>query len=40
MVDDVSLVNFSFSPEFSKAIEAETDSRQEAKQAEYCRESL
>ena len=34
-VDDVSLVNFSFSPEFSKAIEAKQIAEQEAKQAEF-----
>jgi regulator of protease activity HflC (stomatin/prohibitin superfamily) len=35
LVDDVSLVNFSFSPEFSKAIEAKQIAEQEAKQAEF-----
>ena len=35
LVDDVSLVNFSFSPEFSKSIEAKQIAEQEAKQAEY-----
>ncbi len=35
IVDDVSLVNFSFSPEFSKAIEAKQIAEQEAKQAEF-----
>lgn len=35
MVDDVSLVNFSFSPEFSRAIEAKQIAEQEAKQAEF-----
>jgi regulator of protease activity HflC (stomatin/prohibitin superfamily) len=35
IVDDVSLVNFSFSPEFSKAIEAKQVAEQEAKQAEF-----
>ncbi|BAZ00277.1 band 7 protein like [Tolypothrix tenuis PCC 7101] len=35
MVDDVSLVNFSFSPEFSKAIESKQIAEQEAKQAEF-----
>lgn len=35
MVDDVSLVNFSFSPEFSKAIEAKQIAEQEAKQADF-----
>lgn len=34
-VDDVSLVNVSFSPEFSKSIEAKQIAEQEAKQAEY-----
>lgn len=34
-VDDVSLVNFTFSPEFSKAIEAKQIAEQEAKQAEF-----
>ncbi|MFB2923499.1 MULTISPECIES: prohibitin family protein [Aerosakkonema] len=34
-VDDVSLVDFAFSPEFSKAIEAKQIAEQEAKQAEY-----
>ncbi len=33
IVDDVSLVNFAFSPEFSKAIEAKQIAEQEAKQA-------
>lgn len=35
VVDDVSLVNFSFSPEFSKAIESKQIAEQEAKQAEF-----
>ena len=35
LVDDVSLVNFSFSPEFSRSIEAKQVAEQEAKQAEY-----
>lgn len=35
MVDDVSLVNFVFSPEFNKAIEAKQISEQQAKQAEF-----
>lgn len=35
LVDDVSLVNFGFSPEFTKAIEAKQIAEQEAKQAEY-----
>lgn len=35
LVDDVSLVNFSFSAEFSKSIEAKQIAEQEAKQAEY-----
>ncbi|MBD2211991.1 prohibitin family protein [Calothrix sp. FACHB-156] len=35
IVDDVSLVNFSFSPEFSKAIESKQIAEQEAKQAEF-----
>ncbi|MFK8186110.1 MAG: prohibitin family protein [Phormidesmis sp.] len=35
LVDDVSLVNFSFSPEFSRSIEAKQIAEQEAKQAEY-----
>lgn len=35
VVDDVSLVNFSFSPEFSRAIEAKQIAEQEAKQAEF-----
>jgi regulator of protease activity HflC (stomatin/prohibitin superfamily) len=35
LVDDVSLVNFSFSPEFSKAIESKQIAEQEAKQAEF-----
>lgn len=34
-VDDVSLVNFSFSPEFSRAIEAKQIAEQEAKQASF-----
>ncbi|WP_421657406.1 prohibitin family protein [Leptothermofonsia sp. ETS-13] len=35
IVDDVSLVNFGFSPEFNKAIEAKQIAEQEAKQAEF-----
>jgi regulator of protease activity HflC (stomatin/prohibitin superfamily) len=35
LVDDVSLVNFSFSPEFSKAIESKQIAEQEAKQASF-----
>ncbi len=35
IVDDVSLVNFSFSPEFSRSIEAKQVAEQEAKQASY-----
>ncbi|ARV61188.1 membrane protease subunit, stomatin/prohibitin [Nostocales cyanobacterium HT-58-2] len=35
LVDDVSLVNFAFSPEFSKAIESKQIAEQEAKQAEF-----
>ncbi|NEQ20500.1 MAG: prohibitin family protein [Microcoleus sp. SIO2G3] len=35
IVDDVSLTNFSFSPEFSKAIEAKQIAEQEAKQADF-----
>ncbi|NJM74253.1 MAG: prohibitin family protein [Scytonema sp. RU_4_4] len=35
IVDDVSLVNFAFSPEFSKAIESKQIAEQEAKQAEF-----
>lgn len=35
LVDDVSLTNFSFSPEFSKAIEAKQIAEQEAKQADF-----
>lgn len=35
IVDDVSLVNVSFSPEFTKSIEAKQIAEQEAKQAEY-----
>ncbi|BAZ32533.1 band 7 protein like [Cylindrospermum sp. NIES-4074] len=35
IVDDVSLVNFSFSPEFGKAIESKQIAEQEAKQAEF-----
>jgi len=35
IVDDVSLVNFNFSPEFSKAIEAKQIAEQEAKQADF-----
>lgn len=34
-VDDVSLVDFGFSPEFTKAIESKQIAEQEAKQAEY-----
>jgi prohibitin 1 len=34
-VDDVSLVNLSFSPEFTKAIETKQIAEQEAKKAEY-----
>ncbi|MCL1468072.1 prohibitin family protein [Argonema galeatum] len=34
-IDDVSLVNFAFSPEFSKAIEAKQIAEQESKQAEF-----
>ena len=34
-VDDVSLVNVAFSPEFAKSIEAKQIAEQEAKQAEY-----
>ncbi len=34
-VDDVSLVDFGFSPEFNKAIEAKQIAEQEAKQAEF-----
>jgi prohibitin 1 len=34
-VDDVSLVNVAFSPEFTKSIEAKQIAEQEAKQAEY-----
>ena len=34
-VDDISLVNFGFSPEFNKAIEAKQIAEQEAKQAEF-----
>jgi prohibitin 1 len=34
-VDDASLVNVSFSPEFAKSIEAKQIAQQEAKQAEY-----
>jgi regulator of protease activity HflC (stomatin/prohibitin superfamily) len=34
-VDDVSLVNFGFSPEFNKAIEAKQIAEQQAKQAEF-----
>ncbi len=34
-IRDVSLVNFGFSPEFSKAIEAKQIAEQEAKQAEF-----
>ncbi len=35
ILDDVSLVNFSFSPEFSRAIEAKQIAEQEAKQASF-----
>ncbi|MCP6763205.1 MAG: prohibitin family protein [Fischerella sp. CENA71] len=35
IVDDVSLVDFAFSPEFSRAIEAKQIAEQEAKQAEF-----
>ncbi len=35
IVDDVSLVDFSFSPEFSRAIESKQIAEQEAKQAEF-----
>ncbi len=35
LVDDVSLVNVSFSPEFAKAIEAKQIAEQEAKRAEF-----
>lgn len=35
IVRDVSLINFGFSPEFSKAIEAKQIAEQEAKQAEF-----
>ena len=35
IVDDISLVQFSFSPEFSKAVEAKQIAEQEAKQAEF-----
>ncbi len=35
IVDDVSLVNFGFSPEFNRAIEAKQIAEQEAKQAEF-----
>lgn len=35
LVDDVSLVNFVFSPEFNKAIEAKQVAEQQAKQAEF-----
>jgi regulator of protease activity HflC (stomatin/prohibitin superfamily) len=35
VVRDVSLINFGFSPEFSKAIEAKQIAEQEAKQAEF-----
>ena len=35
LVDDVSLVNVSFSPEFTKAIEAKQIAEQQAKQADY-----
>lgn len=35
LVKDVSLVNFGFSPEFSKAIESKQIAEQEAKQAEF-----
>lgn len=35
IIDDVSLVDFSFSPEFARAIEAKQIAEQEAKQAEF-----
>ena len=35
LVDDVSLVNIAFSPEFTKAIEAKQIAEQQAKQADY-----
>lgn len=35
LIDDVSLVDFSFSPEFSKAIEAKQIAEQEARQASF-----
>ncbi|WP_096626410.1 prohibitin family protein [Calothrix sp. NIES-3974] len=35
IIDDVSLVDFAFSPEFSKAIESKQIAEQEAKQAEF-----
>lgn len=35
LIDDVSLVNFTFSPEFAKAIESKQIAEQEAKQAEF-----
>lgn len=35
LVDDVSLVNISFSPEFTKAIESKQIAEQQAKQADY-----
>jgi regulator of protease activity HflC (stomatin/prohibitin superfamily) len=35
IVDDISLVNFGFSPEFNKAIESKQIAEQEAKQAEF-----
>ncbi|MDB9446769.1 prohibitin family protein [Anabaena sp. CS-542/02] len=35
IIDDVSLVNFSFSPDFSRAIESKQIAEQEAKQAEF-----
>ena len=35
IVRDISLINFGFSPEFSKAIEAKQIAEQEAKQAEF-----
>lgn len=35
LIDDVSLVDFTFSPEFSKAIESKQIAEQEAKQAEF-----
>lgn len=35
IIDDVSLVNFSFSPEFSRAIESKQIAEQEAKQASF-----